>query len=95
MNRVFLWSLLPTVGFVSVTVELSEETLSRLRAEALRRGVTIDEVIAELAARLPAGKSGRQLSFSGVGGSGTSEAIGRRHREIISEEHADKKASDT
>lgn len=78
---------------MSATFELSEETLSRLRAEADRRGVSIDNVIAELVAQLPAAKPGRKLSFAGVGGSGTSEAIGRRHREIIGEEHGDKKAS--
>lgn len=80
---------------MSATFELSEETLSRLRAEADRRGVSIDDLIAELVAQLPAAKPGRKLSFAGgVGGSGTSEAIGRRHREIIREEHGDKKASD-
>lgn len=79
---------------MSGTFELSEETLSRLRAEAVRRGVSIDEVIAELAAQLPAEKQGRKRSSVGVGHSGTSEAIGRRHREIIGEEHRDKKASD-
>lgn len=79
---------------MSVTFELSEETLSRLRAEAVRRGVSIDEVIAELAAQLPAAGTVRRPRFAGVGGSGTSEAIGRRHREIVSEEHSDKKASD-
>jgi len=79
---------------MSVTFEFSEETLSRLQAEAVRRGVSIDEVIAELAAQPPAAKPGREVSFAGVGGSGTSEAIGRRQRGIIGEEHRDKKASD-
>ncbi|HZD23264.1 MAG TPA: hypothetical protein VE569_07660 [Acidimicrobiia bacterium] len=79
---------------MAVTVELSEETLSRLRAEAARRGLSIDDVIAELVAQLPARKPGGQLSFAGVGSSGTTKAIGRRHREIITEEHEHKKASD-
>lgn len=36
-----------------VTVELSDEALARLEAEAARRGVSVDAVINELAARLP------------------------------------------
>jgi hypothetical protein len=36
-----------------VTVELSDEALARLEAEAARRGVSADVVINELAARLP------------------------------------------
>lgn len=79
---------------MSVTFDLSEETLDRLRAEADRRGVSVDDVIAELASQLPTSGTGRGPSFVGVGASGTREPIGRRHREIISEELKDKKASD-
>lgn len=82
------------MGAMSVTFELSEETLSRLEADATRRGVGIDEVIAELATRLPAPGKGRGPSFAGVGASGTREAVGRRHREILDEESSDKTASD-
>lgn len=58
-----------------LTVDLPPEVLRRLEAEAARRGVTVDEVIAELAALLPAGyaetpKRSRRLSFIGVGASG-------------------------
>jgi hypothetical protein len=38
---------------MSVTVELPVEVLARLRAEATRRGVRIDDVITELAEQLP------------------------------------------
>ncbi len=38
---------------MSVTVELPAETLRRLQGEATRRGISIEDVIAELAARLP------------------------------------------
>ncbi len=56
---------------MAITVELSESTLARLRAEAERRGVCIDVVIAELAESLPAETSGeaRKLSFIGLGAS--------------------------
>ncbi len=38
---------------MSVTVELPAEALLRLETEATHRGISIDEVIAELAASLP------------------------------------------
>ena len=56
---------------MTVTVDLPEDALARLRAEAKRRGVSIDVVIAELAEALPAETSpakGR-LSFIGLGAS--------------------------
>ena len=59
---------------MSVTVDLPAEVLARLEAEAARRGVSLDVVIAELADLLPqpgtgAGGHGR-LAISGVGASG-------------------------
>lgn len=59
---------------VPVTVELSADLLARLHAEAARRGVSIDAVIAELAGQLPAdatpanssGSPRRTLSFAGT-----------------------------
>jgi hypothetical protein len=59
---------------MSVTVELPPEALRRLEAEATRRGISIDDVIAELAANLPvdtpASSSGHRLRFIGIGASG-------------------------
>jgi hypothetical protein len=57
---------------MSVTVDLPRGVLRRLQAEATRRGVTIDEVIAELAAGLPPERSPRpkRLSFVALGASG-------------------------
>lgn len=62
---------------MDVTVDLPAEALRRLRAEAVRRGVSIDDVIAELAAQLPDGRSeGRhRLSFIGIGASGRIEPL--------------------
>jgi len=57
---------------MSVTVELPDEALARLRAEATRRGVSIDTVIAEFAAQLPSGTTApakRKLAFVGMGAS--------------------------
>lgn len=52
---------------MSVSIDLPEHALARLRAEAARRGVSIDEVIADLADQLPAGDaSRRRLSFAGT-----------------------------
>ena len=53
-----------------LTIELPEEALARLRSEADRRGINIDELVAELAAQLPSAQSGcgrRRLSFVGIG----------------------------
>ncbi len=53
---------------MTVTLELSDEALARLNAEANRRGVTLDELVAELAAKLPRTLAdGRRLSFVGIG----------------------------
>jgi hypothetical protein len=57
---------------VTVTLELSDEALSRLEVEAARRGVTVDVLVAELArAQLPRETEGghRSLSFVGLGSS--------------------------
>jgi hypothetical protein len=64
---------------MTVTVELSESTLARLRAEAERRGVSIDVVIAELAETLPpeTASEKRKLSLIGLGAS----TSGRRARD--------------
>jgi hypothetical protein len=53
---------------MSVTVELPAEALRRLEAEAARRGISIDDVIAEFAARLPI--EDPLESFIGCGASG-------------------------
>lgn len=59
-----------------MTVELPAEALARLEAEAARRGVGIETVIAELAQSLPAGDTGeapvrrRKLAIAGIGASG-------------------------
>lgn len=59
---------------MTVTVDLPEDALARLQAEARRRGVSIDKVIAELAEALLGEKTpeNRTLSFIGLGSSSTS-----------------------
>ena len=55
-----------------VTLELSHEGVARLRAEADRRQLSIDAVVEELAASLPAAMAPptrRWLSFVGLGSS--------------------------
>jgi len=57
---------------VSVTLDLSADVVARLQDEATRRGVSIDEVITELAARLPADATPvprRTLAFVSAGAS--------------------------
>lgn len=61
------------LAVMSVNVDLPAEALRRLEAEAARRGVSIDVVIAELADTLPAQpERGRhRLAIVGVGASGS------------------------
>jgi hypothetical protein len=68
---------------MSVTVDLTPATLRRLEAEAARRGVGIDVVIAELAETLPdeAPSRRRKLAIAGIGASG-----GRRGRAVDADE---------
>lgn len=57
---------------MSVTLDLSEDALSRLEAEAQRRGVSLDVLINELAANLPdrdLPTGGRTLGLVGLGAS--------------------------
>ena len=80
-----------------MTIDLPDDALARLRAEAERRGVSIDVIVAELADQLPAQPSANpsgSLSFIGIGASGTKEPIGSRHREIVRDAHAQKPAQD-
>lgn len=57
---------------MTVTLDLPDEVVARLRAEAARRGVTLDVLVGELASRLPehaldefigSGASGRRDPF--------------------------------
>lgn len=69
-----------------MTVDLPAEALARLEAEAARRGVGIDVVIAELVDTLPAAeqpKGRRRLAFVGVGAS--DKGISDRVDEILAD----------
>ena len=54
---------------MTVTIDLSEDAFERLQAEARRRGITIDAVVAELTQALPGDAAQRTLSFIGLGSS--------------------------
>jgi hypothetical protein len=70
---------------MTVTVDLPEDALARLQAEAKRRGVSIDVVIAELTETLPTDTSPpRTLSFIGLGSS-TSERHARDADELLAD----------
>ncbi len=78
-----------------VTVELPEDALARLRAEAVRRGVSIDVVIADFATQLPieVPRLTSRLSFIGIGHSGRDD-LSRRHCEIRGDQAAEPPARD-
>lgn len=73
---------------MSLTVELPAEVLRRLEAEAGRRGITVDEVISELAAGLPSDdvRRSRRLGFIGIGASGDTRPFDiHRERDELAE----------
>ena len=75
-----------TLAAVSVTVDLPPATLRRLEAEAARRGVGIEVVIAELAETLPAEAepgptTGHRFGFVGVAASGDG-TLSEHYKEI-------------
>jgi chromosome segregation and condensation protein ScpB len=59
---------------MTVTIDLPADAWARLEAEAKRRGITLDQLVAELAALLPAAdkpvSTGRLNEFLGSGRSG-------------------------
>ena len=65
-----------------MTLDLPDEALQRRRAEAARRGVTVDDLVAELAAGLPV--EDPLEAFIGCGASGATRPfdIHRERREL-------------
>lgn len=76
---------------VTVTLDLPADAQARLEAEALRRGITVDQLVADLASSLPAEDS--LETFIGSSSSGRGD-LARRHREIRSEQTAGLAARD-
>ncbi len=81
---------------MSLVVHLPDELARRVEAVAAERGVSAEQVAVEaIEERLGAdGMRRRVPSFIGIGASGTTEPIGRHHREIIRQHFADKTARD-
>ena len=79
-----------------VTIEISAGVLARLEAEAARRGITLDQLIEQLAEVVvsPSGQDSKpRLSFIGIGHSGLGD-LSRRHREIRAEQTSEMTARD-
>ncbi len=72
-----------------MTVELPDDALRKLTAEAARRGVSIDVIIAELVAALPA--EDPLDAFIGCGASGRTEPfdIHRERKELAAKKLAE------
>lgn len=80
-----------TIDLMTVTLDLPAEAQARLQAEAARRGITLDQLIAEVADKLPA--EDPLEAFIGSGSSGRGD-LARRHREIRAEQTAGLAARD-
>ena len=74
---------------MTVTIELPADTQARLEAEATRRGITLDQLIAELAAQFPA--EDPLEAFIGCGASGRTEPfdIHRERAELAAKKFAE------
>lgn len=71
---------------MSLSIDLPAGALARVRAEASRRGVSIDEVIAELADQLPGdqpSQTRRRVAFVGAGAS--EHGITGRMEEVLAD----------
>ncbi len=82
---VVAWPTIYTWG-MTVTLNLPVEAQARLEAEASRRGITLDQLIVEIADRLPAEGAvpKHRLGFVGIGSS-TSGRGARDADEILAE----------
>jgi hypothetical protein len=69
-----------------VTIDLPAEAQARLENEAARRGLTLDELIVQMAAALPVADDPLE-AFIGSGSSGRGD-LARRHREIRADDTA-------
>ena len=73
---------------MTVTLELPAEAQARLKAEATRRGITVDQLVTELAASLPAEQDpagGTLDEFLGSGDSGDLSWASRDIHELRSD----------
>ncbi|MFN0090312.1 MAG: ribbon-helix-helix protein, CopG family [Acidimicrobiales bacterium] len=79
---------------MTINVALTDEVAARLQAEAERRGLSVVELIEELAEDLPPAPSSgeRRLSFIGIGHSGRND-LSVRHRDIRAQATADADAA--
>jgi hypothetical protein len=60
---------------VTVTLDLPADSQARLEAEASRRGVTLDQLVAEIADSFPAETPKHRLGFVGIGASGRTDPL--------------------
>jgi hypothetical protein len=76
---------------MTVTIDIPPDARARLEAEAARRGITLDQLVTELAAQLPvapkSATSGRLSEFFGSGDSGDARWATRDIHELR-HEHA-------
>ena len=76
---------------MSMTLDLSSDAVARLEAEAARRGITVEALVAELAQSFPV--EDPLDAFIGSGASGRGD-LSQRHREIRAEKTSGLSARD-
>jgi predicted DNA-binding ribbon-helix-helix protein len=75
----------PILGGVSVTVDLPDEALARLRAQATRRGISLDGLIAELAEGLPVQSNATRATLAFVGAGASAAGITQRMDQLLAD----------
>jgi hypothetical protein len=78
---------------MTVNVDLPDELLDALRAEAARRGVSVDELIAEWISDRLEPPSGHRFGFIGMGRSGDGE-LSTRYKDYRRAAIAGRRAAD-
>ena len=71
-----------TLDPMTVTLDLPAEAQARLQAEASRRGITLDQLVAEIADNFPAETAAQPGTLEGFFGSGDSGDPGWASRDL-------------
>jgi len=70
---------------VTITVDLPDEALSRLRAEAERRGISFDELLVEFAGTLPSDRAESKPNLAFIGSGASKDGISDKVDELLAD----------
>lgn len=70
---------------MSISVDLPDEALSRLRAEAERRGISFDELLVEFAGTLPSDGAVSKPKLAFIGSGASKDGISDKVDELLAD----------